>query len=211
MLEGISSSIDTSINSVSDLIELYCSARYLLQYLEGMGEDITSYDSLIDTYATNKYNSYLGYVQGMIDSLYNAINSYLYNGTNIASYQHGAISSNINMLNLYENVQLCAESIETNKEAIEEASKLQTEIYEEMQAEYEAACKAREDKGIVNMIMGGIAIFTGVVAIIGTAGMATPIVATAAVTGTCSIAYGVSNGLEKGADFANTKVGEHIS
>ncbi len=77
-----------------------------------------------------------------------------------------------------------------------------------MQKDYEEALKAREDKGKMNLITGALAVTVGVTAIVVTAGTATPIVVTAAVAGTCSTAYGVSNMIEGGQDLYYASIGD---
>ncbi len=206
---GISDSISGSINSVSDIIYLINPTKDNLQIaLEGLKNELTNYRDCVDSYETNQYNSYKSTLQSALDALQVTVNDYLYNGTNIANYQMGAISSNPNMLDLYQKVQVCAENTKQNSKAIEDAAELQMAAYEQMQADYEAACEARKDEGIANIIMGGVTIVAGTLAIVCTAGMATPIVVTAAVSGSCTIAYGVSNTVEGAQDVYYGSVGD---
>ena len=88
-----------------------------------------------------------------------------------------------------------------------ESSEL-TSVQGEMQADYEAACEAREAEGQAKLIQGGLAIVIGTIAIVGTAGMATPIVITAGVAGGSAIAYGASTSIEGAQDWYLGSIGD---
>ena len=147
-------------------------------------------------------------MQGLIDSLQTAIQGYLSNGTNIASYQPGAVAGNTNILDLYQRAMAGSEYVEEHKEEIELAAAEQEEAFAQMQADYEAACEAREAEGQAKMIQGGLAIVIGTIAIVGTAGMATPIVITAGVAGGSAIAYGASTSIEGAQDWYLGSIGD---
>ncbi len=193
-LESIASSIRSSLNNVSDILPLSIPACTVLQgTFEGLKNDLAGYDAAIDHYESQKYASYLSDLKKVIDTLQRAIGEYLYSKESIAKYYTGAISSSVNMLELYENVQKCSERAAGNPDAVQIALEKQTEVYEQMQADYEAACEARKDAGGTKIIMGLVEAVAGIAAIYLTAGAATPVVVTAAVTGSCTTFYGVSN------------------
>ena len=56
--------------------------------------------------------------------------------------------------------------------------------------QYEDACKAREEEGAIKLLTGGAAAITGILAIVGTGGMATPVVIGVWVTGGSTALYG---------------------
>lgn len=126
----------------------------------------------------------------------------------MVSYKRGDICSSPEILDLYKKVSISKEYIQKNQKEIEQASKRQQEAFEQMQKDYEEACKAREDEGIVKIIAGAGAAVLGVTAIVLTAGAATPIVVTAAVSGTCSTLYGVSNIIEGTEDVYYASIGD---
>lgn len=126
----------------------------------------------------------------------------------MVSYKRGDICSSPEILDLYKEVSISKEYIQKNQKEIEQASKRQQEAFEQMQKDYEEACKAREDEGIVKIIAGAGAAVLGVTAIVLTAGAATPIVVTAAVSGTCSTLYGVSNIIEGTEDVYYASIGD---
>jgi len=208
-LDTIAQSVESSISSVSDIVFVGIPTKYLLQAtLDGLKENLNNYKTSVEQYETDQGNTYQTVLQEALDALQLTVSDYLYNGTNIASYQSGSISGNTYMLDLYEKVQKCSDQVESKREEIEEAVKFQTEVYEQMQADYEAACEARKDEGTANLIMGGVAVFVGAAAIICTAGMATPVVVTAAVAGGSTVVYGASNMAEGAQDLYYGSIGD---
>ena len=75
--------------------------------------------------------------------------------------------------------------------------------YEKKKIEFleEEAAKKRAEEGWKTGLLALGSIIIGVVAIVGTAGAATPVVATAWVVGGSAIAYGVSDLVEAGQDI----------
>lgn len=208
-LNEIATSIQDSLTSVSDIVSIgNPSKNNLHTTLSGIKGELLFYRNSIDAYEIKQNNIYKNELQDVIDSLQIVINDYLHNSSGITSYRQGAICENPKMLDLYQKVQSCTDRMQTNQEAIEAAAARQKAVYEQMQADYEAACEARKDKGTANIIMGGIAVITGGAAIILTAGMATPIVVTAGVAGTCTMAYGISNAAEGAQDVYYGSIGD---
>ena len=72
----------------------------------------------------------------------------------------------------------------------------------------EEAAQRREEEGWWNAVAAVGTIVIGTVAIVCTAGMATPVVVTAVAAGSCSIAYGASNLVEAGQDIYYGSVGD---
>ncbi|MBR6627741.1 MAG: hypothetical protein IKL04_07180 [Lachnospiraceae bacterium] len=208
-LSTIGQNVESSIDSVSDIFWVGKPTKYALQgVINTFNTDIEEYRLSIDDYEMRKISSYTTTVRAALDALQATVKDYLNNGTNIASYQAGSITGNTYMLDLYTKVQGCTDQVAAKTDAIERAVQKQGEVYEQIQKDYEAACEARKDKGTSNMIMGGLAVVAGTAAIVFTAGMATPIVATAVVTGSCTIAYGASNMAEGAQDFYYGCIGD---
>ena len=208
-LQNISDSIDSSVSSVSDLIYLKNPSIFNLKdTMDGLKRELNEFDQKIESYESSELTSVQGEMQGLIDSLQTAIQGYLSNGTNIASYQPGAVAGNTNILDLYQRAMAGSEYVEEHKEEIELAAAEQEEAFAQMQADYEAACEAREAEGQAKMIQGGLAIVIGTIAIVGTAGMATPIVITAGVAGGSAIAYGASTSIEGAQDWYLGSIGD---
>ena len=208
-LQNISDSISSSVNSVSDLIYLKNPSIFNLKdTMDGLKRELNEFDQKIESYEARELTSVQGEMQGLIDSLQTAIQGYLSNGTNIASYQPGSVAGNTNILDLYQRAMAGSEYVEEHKEEIELAAAEQEDAFAQMQADYEAACEAREAEGQAKMLQGGLAIVVGTLAIVGTAGMATPIVITAGIAGGSAIAYGASTSVEGAQDWYLGSIGD---
>lgn len=98
---------------------------------------------------------------------------------------------------------LSSQYLEQNADEIQIAEAKMEEVFAQ---QYEDACKAREEEGAIKLLTGGVAAITGILAIVGTGGMATPVVVTAWVAGGSSVLYGASKIGEGAQDiyFANT-------
>ena len=209
VIESVDNRIDSALNSTEDLLALGTPSKFYLQdTIEGLQNDLKSFCITIDEYENSQNGIVNSELDGLISSVKNLINDYIINGTNVASYKSGDLAKNTYVLDLVDKVQKSSDYIKENMDAIESAVEEQQEVYIQMQKDYEEACKSREDKGLANLIMGGVAVVVGVVAIVGTAGMATPIVVTAAVSGGCTIAYGASNMIEGGQDMYYGSIGD---
>jgi|GEM_PF-1697233 len=68
-------------------------------------------------------------------------------------------------------------------------------------AEAKAAAEARRNQGILETVLGGLAIVGGVIAVVATAGLATPIFVAGTVAYTASLAYGLSEIVQGGQDI----------
>lgn len=201
-LTSISDSVNGSLESISDIISIpNPTMSVLMNTIVGVKEELTTFDSDIESYETEQSGVVNGDLKSLLDSLQRSVSDCLANGANIVSYTPGSIAGNTNMLELYDNVLKNAEYINNNKEEIEQAAAGLEAVYAQMRADYEAACEARKDQGTANMIMGGAAIVLGAVVIFATAGMATPVVVTAGVTAGSTIAFGASNFAEGAQDF----------
>ncbi len=208
-LQDISDSIGSNVSSVSDLIYLKNPSIFNLKdTLDGLKQDLNEFDQEIESYESSELAAVRGDMQGLIDSLRAAIQGYLTNGTNIASYQPGSVVGNTDVLDLYQRAATGSEYVEVHKEEIELAAAKQEETFAQMQADYEAACEAREVEGQAKLLQGGLAVIFGTIAIVGTAGMATPIVVTAGIAGGSAIAYGASTSIEGAQDWYLGSIGD---
>ena len=176
--------------------------------MDGLKSELGDFEAEIGDYESSELQAVQSDVQGMIDSLQATVLDYLNNGTSIPSYQPGTVAGNTNMLDLYQRAVAAGQYVEDHQEEIELAAAEQEKAFAQMQADYEAACEAREQEGQVKMLQGALAAGVGIAAIVFTAGAATPIVVTAAVTGGCSIAYGVSTAAEGAQDWYLGSIGD---
>lgn len=208
-LQEVSDSIGRSVNSVSDLIYLKNpSIDNLKNTMDGLKSELGDFEAEIGDYESSELQAVQSDVQGMIDSLQATVLDYLNNGTSIPSYQPGAVAGNTNMLDLYQRAVAAGQYVEDHQEEIELAAAEQEKAFAQMQADYEAACEAREQEGQVKMLQGALAAGVGIAAIVFTGGAATPVVAAAWVTGGCSVAYGVSTAFEGAQDWYLGSIGD---
>lgn len=208
-LDTISDNIQAALSSVSDIYPLANPTCYnLYSTMNGIQNTLRLRDQKIDSYEDSQYTDAYDNVQKLLDSLQRTIEDYLENGTNVASYSTGDMAYNLNVQDLYQKVEVSSANIDSKQIEIEAAANQQMEVYAQMQADYEAACEARKDEGTAKMIMGGFAVALGIIAIVGTAGMATPVVVVAGISGTCTMAYGMSNMTEGAQDYYYGSIGD---
>ncbi len=200
-LNNIAGDIDGSLNSVADIFWRGTPSKATLEgQLSSEKNALATLNTNIENYENSKYRVANGELRDLLESLKQTIIMYRNSSNSVLSYNSGDISNQTQVLDLYKKVQSSSEYIKKNKEEIELASVHQQEVFAQMQEDYEKACKAREDEGRVKIITGVAAAIIGGVAIVCTAGAATPIVVTAAVAGGSSMAYGASNVIEGGQD-----------
>ena len=214
-LDTISTSIQTSLNGVSDIFPLSNPTKYVLEStIEGVKNELTAFDSQIDSYEESQYTTLKGDLQALLDSLQTTIDNYLINGTNVVSYVPGTYCGNISVLDLYDKVEVSNAYIANNQEAITSAYEKHLEVYDQMVADYVAQmAEQRKDQGVAKIVGGVVAVTIGIGAIVCTAGAATPVVVSivGGVAGTCSTAYGLSNIGEWGfAGHEHVNVGDVI-
>ena len=197
---SVSESITTALNKVSDIISLSTpSMGDLSVNLNWMANKIDTLDqSLVDYEETHSTD-----MDSLVDFIANLETFISYYRENVkpGDYHAGDVSSNIYAYTLYQSMMASEEFLNGNEAKIQDASEKLQSIAERMQADYDAACQARIDQGRAELIMGIGTALIGGIAIIATAGAATPIVAAVAVTGSCTIAYGLSNAVEGAEDI----------
>lgn len=208
-LNNISNDINSSLNSVSDIFWRGKPSRATLEYCLSLEKNALGIlSNKIENYEHTKYVIANGALKKLLEILRSTIISYRYSNNSVVSYKSGDLRNNTQVLELCEKVQSSTKYIQKKQEEIELAAAHQQEVFAQMQKDYEEACEAREEEGLMKIITGASAIIVGGAAIICTAGAATPIVVTAAVTGTCSVAYGTSNMIEGGQDVYYGAVGD---
>lgn len=185
------------VDTISDLVFEY--GPNDLSINNGYGELIHSITTLKEDVGTCEHihaSNDLSSFKELLSSFEGLVSSYMGQSKSVAiQYQSGAIADIpvAQQLNTaYNNSQAGRADLE-NK--IKDAAGRDEQRFAQLEKE---AAEARANQGIWQAI-GAIATVTvGAIAIVATAGMATPLVVTAAVAGSASIAYGVSNLAEAG-------------
>ncbi len=211
-LDTISNSIQTSLNSISDIFPLSNPTKYVLQStIEGVKNEITALDAQIDSYEESQYTTLKGDLQALLDSLQSTIDNYVLNGTQVVSYVPGSYCDNLSLWELYDKVEVSNTYLANNQDKITSAYEKHLEVYEQMVADYEAkVAEQRKEEGVAKILEGVVAVAIGIGAIVCTAGTATPVVVSivGGVTGTCSTAYGLSNVAEGSYDIYYGSIGD---
>ncbi|QFJ54668.1 GH-E family nuclease [Pseudobutyrivibrio xylanivorans] len=189
----VQNQISNSLSKVSDIISLNTPGMGSLSTdLQWMYNKINTLDSSIVNYE-NAHANDLDSINDFIANLDNFINYYK---DNIApgDYTSGDVSSNTYAYLLYQSTLASQEFLQGKEAELQDASEKLQEISERMQADYDAACQARIDQGRAEIIKGVAVCFVGAIAIIASAGAATPLVAGGLfITGSCTYLYGASN------------------
>ena len=196
-IEDVSDSsliVQTSLLNVSDLIALQApNSYYLKDSMEEVKQNVTDFNQNIIDYEAQHKSEANGELADLLQSLFATLTEYYTNGTNVTSYQSGDCFGNSHMPELCQHVLTANEYLKENAEEIELAEVKMQEVFAQ---QYEDACKAREEEGAIKLLTGGAAAITGILAIVGTGGMATPVVIGVWVTGGSTALYGASKAIE---------------
>ncbi|SDB40096.1 LXG domain of WXG superfamily protein [Pseudobutyrivibrio sp. YE44] len=193
--------IADSISKVSDIILLANpSLGTLSMDLQGMASMIDNIDTWICDYE-QEHSTDLDSLTEFISNLEVFI-TYYRDNVNPNQYHSGDCLNNTYAQTLRESMIFSQEYLQNNQDRLNAASENINAIAERMQADYDAAVQARIDEGRAKLIMGiGVAIIGGI-AIVASAGAATPAVAGALMlTGTCTMGYGIANAEEGAQDI----------
>lgn len=197
-LDTSQTSLKTTLDSVSDIFYSIIPAVGTLEYYHDDAKDkIISVKDKVIPYEESVLNNELANLRELIENTIAYIREYKNGDRNIMiHYSSGDYMNDENIYNLAVSMNKAQEYQQIHQKDLEEAISQQKKVYEQLQEEYEAEieklAKERADQGTAQVIMGVFAVGVGFAAIVLTAGAATPLVVTAAVTGTCSMAYGLS-------------------
>ena len=204
VVSNIEEQAGTYISGISDIMFLSNpSAFYVKDTMDGIKQKVSDFDKEIGDYELQHKAEAQGELAELLGELLATITEFYTNGTNPASYNLGDFVGNTHLPALCERVLLSSQYLEQNADEIQIAEAKMEEVFAQ---QYEEACKAREEEGAIKLLTGGVAAITGILAIVGTGGMATPVVVTAWVAGGSSVLYGASKIGEGAQDiyFANT-------
>ena len=213
-LTAQNTAIRKALESISDILFLSVPSQSdLNRSLEDFKERVRLLDEQIMDYESANQAVANGDVASLVSSLRACINAFIQSRGGIGSYKPGDYAKRPEVLSLYQNVTDSMAYVKEKQEEILEAAEHLEGVYVQKQKDYEEALRAqqiedRKDEGMATLIVGGVTAAVGVAVIIGTLGMATPVVVTAAVTGGCTAAYGVSQMAEGGQDYYYGSIGD---
>ncbi|MBO5460394.1 MAG: hypothetical protein J5983_01180 [Ruminococcus sp.] len=204
-LSGVQTDLRNALNEVSDIFYVGVPGTSSLEdYHEEAISKITTTIDKVYPYEQSILNTELKQLEELITNVRAYIQEYKNGDRNImANYTSGDYIYDENIYALAVSMNATSQYHQEHQAELEEAIAQQEKVYAKLQEEYEKEleeelAKQRADQGAAQMLMGGLAVVVGVAAIVCTAGAATPVVVTAAVAGTCSAAYGVSEMVEGG-------------
>ena len=192
--------IKTALTSVSDIFyTAYTGPQAIDSTYERMKTNITRLDEEIICLENRHMNDDFTETEALIEELKTFINEQLSREKNyISNYTPAVLANSAQYAKLYQaNMALSA------RQACRTDELQLAYDYEKKKIEFleEEAAKKRAEEGWKTGLLALGSIIIGVVAIVGTAGAATPVVATAWVVGGSAIAYGVSDLVEAGQDI----------
>jgi len=206
-MQEVDDTIRSALTSVSDIFYTYFVSadpmeetyRTIDMNLKNLNEDITNLEN-------THLNSDFTETQTLIEELKSFIHDQMVKEKNyISSYTPQILANSPAYAKLFDANMMLTEKQAEKADALQLAYERETSRIERLTEE---AAQKREEEGWWKMLLGTGAAVVGVIAIIGTAGMATPVVVTAYVAGGSAIAYGVSNMVEAGQDIVYGAMGD---
>lgn len=203
-------SLKSAVDTISDLVSNYGSSDISVN--NKYGELIQSISDIREKVGTNEHthvSNDLTAFKDLLTSFERLIASYMSQSKSIAiDYRSGSIAE----IPAAQKLVVAFDKTQQGRAGLEaklvEVGKREEQRYEALTAE---AAQARVDQGIWQAIGATLAVVAGAAAIVLTAGMATPIVVTALVAGSASLAYGYSNLFEAGQNIGFGLAGDTTS
>ncbi|MEB3072969.1 T7SS effector LXG polymorphic toxin [Parvimonas sp. C2] len=192
-------------NKVSDLISysgnshdtMISNYNFLISGLDTLNSRIVSYEKLHQSQDLKLFKE-------LLVSTRNFMGNYSNKARDISTYQSGDLAKIDFAKELAVALDNSNRYLSNRKNIIEEADKRDKVRWEQIFA------KERRNKGIKNLIVGGLILLVGTAAIVATGGSAIPLVAFAGkICGTGTVAYSVSNMTEAGQDVIYGSLGDN--
>lgn len=203
-LSDSKTTLKNALDAVSDIFWVGLPSTGLLEedHAETM-ELINKTKDKVVPYEDSVLNGALKDLETLIDNTRAYIREYRNGDRNIVvNYTSGDYIYDDSVYNLAVSMNAASEYQQIHQKDLEEAISQQQKVYEQLQAEYEAEierlAQERAEQGAIQLFMGVVAVGVGIAAIVVSAGTATPAVVAgfAAVSGTCTTMYGVSEFVE---------------
>lgn len=191
--------LDSTIGTINDILATKISGQNVLQSYDDASKKVNDLRTKTGEYETKHKNADLVNFKNMLQALKLLIADYQGRNSNVVTqYEAGGIATANGAQDLSAALQASAAGMQASQSQIEAAGSREEERWKAFEKEL---ADARKEKGMWNAVFAVGAIVIGGAAIVLTAGAATPLVVTAAVAGTASMAYGASNLVEAGQDI----------
>lgn len=206
--EGVHSGLAGTINSISDIFGPGIpDASGVRQGYETVKSMVMNLRDTTGSYETGHAGSDLTNLDALIASLSTFIT--YYRDVTYASAAPGYIAGSAGTCPAAADLGFALDKAYNDRAAL--SDELTTAVGNEktrMEALEKEWADQRADDGAYKWVMGAGAVLVGTIAIVATAGAATPLVVAAVVAGSCSIAYGASNMYEAEQDIAYGLAGD---
>lgn len=191
--------LESTIGTINDILATKISGQNVLQSYDDASKKVNDLRTKTGEYETKHKNADLVNFKNMLQALKLLIADYQGRNSNVVTqYEAGGIATANGAQDLSAALQASAAGMQASQSQIEAAGSREEERWKAFEKEL---ADARKEKGMWNAVFAVGAIVIGGAAIVLTAGAATPLVVTAAVAGTASMAYGASNLVEAGQDI----------
>ena len=127
-------------------------------------------------------------------------------GEGVSAYVPGSFQAALSFPALGQALQDAYTDRQALSGALLLAGQNEQERFKLLEAEW---AKEREEQGWLNLLVGALVVVGGIVCIVATAGLATPLVVAGAAAGLATIAYGASNMFEAGGDIYYGSIGDY--
>ena len=195
-LTSVNDIIYTNLRSKDDMEEMY----------QKISTDLLNLESDISTLENTHLNNDFSATEEMIETLKTFIKEQLQNTKEyLVEYTPEKLANSKTYAALYIANTALAEQLEQRADELELAYEHESNRAKLLEEE---AAQKREEEGWWNAVLAVGTIVIGTVAIVCTAGAATPIVVTAAIAGGSTIAYGTSNLIEASQDIYYGSIGD---
>ncbi|MCL2136868.1 MAG: T7SS effector LXG polymorphic toxin [Coriobacteriia bacterium] len=201
-------SIQRIAESISDIMGAQAPSPYgvsdaydtVLDNQKRLHEGIVAYESEHVLADFANLDSMIGALLGFIDE------NLLRGASGVAGYVPGSIAASNSFQTLCRSLQNAYDDRAGLAEEVSLAANREQQRLELLEAEW---AQQREEEGWLNLLLGGLVVVGGIICIVATAGLATPLVVAGAVAGGATILYGSMNMVEAGQDIYYGSVGDY--
>ena len=181
--------LSSALNNVRDIFNVSPPSSYpVCGDYDTFKMRVTKLKDDVGSYERSKQGSDILDLAAMIKQLKATIKDFSSrSASSISSYQPGSIAASWSFQDLCRQLNRSVAYCDSHVGAVQAAADHQADIAEEI------AAKEREEQGFLNFLVSAAIIVGGVLTIVATAGLATPLVVAGTVGAVGSIAYGASN------------------
>ena len=181
--------LSSAVNSIRDIFNVSPPSSYpVCTDYDAFKRRVTKLKEDVGSYERSKLGSDLSDLANLIKQLKATIKDFSGRSASaISYYQPGSVAASASFQGLYQQLNRSMAFCDSHVDEVQAAAKHEADIAEAIAAE------ERLEQGVLDFLVSAAIIVGGVVTIVATAGLATPLVVAGAVGAVGSIAYGASN------------------